>query len=540
MPSHSPEPDAQSTLHTIAEVNALDLHPGDQVLFQRGTVCHGALSPKGSGASGNAIRLGAYGRGPRPRIEAGAADEAALQLRDQQYWEVESLDISGGRTCGVHVAASHGILHNIVLRDLTVHGVGDRETTTKQKESGLVVVNATASGAGFDGVLIDGVLAHNSMQWSGIMVEGATGPVVTRDVIVRNSTVHDVQGDGIILFRLSDGVIENSIAWRTGMQHTESIGTPNAIWTWACTRCSVQNNEAFLTDSPGIDGGAFDIDFWNTDNVVRNNYGHDTQGYCVSVFGANSVTRRSAVSGNLCIRNGLSPRLASRQGAIFLMTWYGGSLDDVHIERNTIYFQPPGNVAAIQAGADSKISGLLFENNSVTSTADFAAAPGLPWTGHGNTFTHGEFPKDASTAATAPASLPAWARSLATVSEKHDWKLLVAMPEITGDDIPRSAVGQLMLLRSQSLQFRGAGLQITVACRCIEAQRKQLDAAWQLADDGIAIATTQDLPKSQSAVLINPQNTARQVWGAPLTPVDLGMALRKALGTPQFTGMPLK
>ncbi len=536
----SRQDDAAATLHSLAEVNRLALQAGDEVLFRRGTVCRGRLSPQGSGAAGRPIHLGAFGSGLRPRIEAAPDDEAALQLHDQQYWEIESLDISGSRDFGVHIAASHGLLHHIVLRDLTVHGVGRGNESPKKKSSGLVVINA-AAGAGFDDVVIDGVIAHDSTQWAGIMVEGAEGPVVTRNVTVRNSMVHDVEGDGIVLFRQSDGVIENSVAWHTGMQHTESIGTPNAIWTWACTHCTVQNNEAFLTDSPGIDGGAFDVDFWSTDTVVRDNYGHDTQGYCVSVFGAFHVTRRSTVSGNLCIHNGLSPRLAARQGAIFLMTWYDGSIEDVRIAGNRIYFAPAGKMAAIQQGPGIKISGLVIENNAVTSTVNLAAAPGMPWEGHGNTFTLGEFQVQAEGTTTATTSLPEWARSTAPKPDKRGWRLLVAMPE-TGDDVvARDAVGQLMLLRSQAMQFRNAGLEVTVACRCTEQRIKQLDSDWQLAEDGVHLATwPSEAPSSQTAVLINPRGAVEETWQGALTPIGLGEALRRVLGDPKFSGLPVR
>ena len=80
--------------------------------------------------------------------------------------------------------------------------------------------------------------------------------------------MQDVYGDGIILFRDSDGLIETSTAWQTGMQPTETTGTPNAIWTWTCTDCVVRDNEAYLTDSPGVDGGAYDIDWDNTRNTI--------------------------------------------------------------------------------------------------------------------------------------------------------------------------------------------------------------------------------------------------------------------------------
>jgi hypothetical protein len=65
-------------------------------------------------------------------------------------------------------------------------------------------------------------------------------------VTVRNSVVHDIYGDGIVLFRVKNGLIDSNAAWRTGMQPAQSIGTPNAIWTWMCTDCVVSKNLHFV------------------------------------------------------------------------------------------------------------------------------------------------------------------------------------------------------------------------------------------------------------------------------------------------------
>src|SRR5581483_8454821 len=107
-------------------------------------------------------------------------------------------------------------------------------------------------------VLVDGVTAYETSQWAGIEVGDVTHgflPEARRstNVVIRNSVVHDVAGDGIVLFQVNHGVIESSVAWHTGMQETETIGTPNAIWTWMCGDCTVRRNEAFLVDSPGVD-----------------------------------------------------------------------------------------------------------------------------------------------------------------------------------------------------------------------------------------------------------------------------------------------
>jgi hypothetical protein len=525
-----------STLLSLAAVNALRLQSGDRLLFRRGTICRGKLSPKGSGSESQPILISSFGSGARPRLEATEKDESAVEFHDQQYFEVDSLDIRGANNYGIQITAEHGLLRHIVLRDLTVHHVRNQMDSIHTKSNGLVVVHATRPGAGFDDVLIDGVLAHDSTQWAGILVEGSTGAVSTRHVVVRNSIVHDVQGDGIALFRLTDGLIENSVAWHTGLQKTQTVGTPNGIWTWACTRCTVQNDEAFLTDSPGIDGGAFDIDFWNHNDSLLDNYGHDTQGYCLSVFGAYSATTQSTVRGNVCIRNGLSPRLAERQGAIFLATWEHGSLQSVRIEQNTVYFDPPGNYVAIQTGQEFNAREVEIGQNTINTTSSLAIAEKLQ--AGTNTITHDEFPSGiALKASTQPT--PEWAERIIGGASQNQWQLIVALPEMSGSNLARATVGQLMLLRSQSLQFRGKGLLVTIACHCSELDRARMEADWQLAADGVRIVTLPDpSPAMQSTLLIDPRRDLYYEWDGLLKPAVIGPTLRQALGMPFFGGLP--
>ncbi len=318
------------------------------------------------------IHLTAYGSGARPRIVATTRDREAFLLDGQEYWDVDSLDIAGGNTFGVYVTGEKGVLHHIHLANLAVHDVTGAEL--EHKESGLVIVSPGSAEQHFDDVLVDGVTAYNTTQWAGILVGGGNfgyPPESTwsTHVAVRNSLVHDTQGEGIVLFRAREGRIDASVAWNTGMQNTQSIGTPNGIWTWMCNQCVVEGNEAFLTDSPGVDGGAFDIDYGNTDNAVIANYGHDTQGYCVAAFGAGGVTKRSIIRGNVCLNNARSPRMAQYQGAIFLLTWNDGVLDGLTVEDNTIYWNPPGTAPALISQATFGADKATFRSNTIYSTS---------------------------------------------------------------------------------------------------------------------------------------------------------------------------
>jgi hypothetical protein len=103
-----------------------------------GTRCAGTLWPKGSGEEGQPIRVGAYGTGPLPIVDAAGA-EAAVKLIDQRYWQLEHLEATGGSRYGIFISGTRGTIRHVRLRNLVVHGVTG---TVKEKASGLVVIRA--------------------------------------------------------------------------------------------------------------------------------------------------------------------------------------------------------------------------------------------------------------------------------------------------------------------------------------------------------------------------------------------------------------
>jgi hypothetical protein len=530
----------QSLLGTLAQANALQLQPGDRLLFKRGSICKGELRPQGQGNQNAPIRIGAYGDGPLPRIETASTDEAALELFNQEYWEIASLDLSGGNTYGVFAGGDHGLLHHLHFRDLHLNNVRGE---LKRKDSGLVVIHPSGQNAAFDDVEIDGILASGTSQWSGIYVSGAS------HVRVRNSMVHDVQGDGIVVFEAHDAVIERSAAWHTGMQYDQTIGTPNAIWTWHCTDCTVEDNEAFLTDSPGVDGGAFDIDCGNTLNAVKKNFGHDTAGYCVAVFAASGPTIDSVVADNLCIANAKSTRLAQRQGAFLFMTWDGGTMEGVEVRGNRIDWQPPGDTPAVQSGAGLRANGIALRSNEIWTTGLSFIDPALKYTGALNRYVVSgadavglaaardrftALPEKDSTLTTPPAGAVRNGVFGSAPSNLGGWQLIATVPSDLlrdgGDDLLR---GTLVELKSAALQFSGAGLVVRLAGddRAVPIARD-----WSLQQDGVRLdILPQDKVSGFSVRLVSPRGKVVRVWNEYPGPVDLGLALRQYVGAPEFS-----
>jgi hypothetical protein len=280
------------------------------------------------------------------------------------------------------------------------------------------------------------------------------------------------------------------------MQDTETIGTPNAIWTWMCRDCTVRHNEAFLTDSPGVDGGAFDIDYGNDNNIVEENFGHDTQGYCVAVFAAGWVTGNSIVRNNVCAANGLSPRLARRQGAIFLSTWNAGKIRGLQITDNRIFWSPPLTTPAIVnvAEVDGKPE---IERNTVKS------------------------------------ELLCKIREKA-VASAGKWRLSAF---VSGLDEDRASRGMVAALESVHAQFPDIQMKIVVNRQNVlnGDDRENLPYNWNARDIPVLFDDTEG--PYPVTTLVNPSGKA--VWRheglAP--PGDLGLLLRSFLN-PDYAKMP--
>jgi Right handed beta helix region len=542
--------------HPWNDLSAAQAHPytaGDSIALARGTICHGAFAPQGTGVEGRPIRLTAFGKGPRPRIVAAKDSTRILSLFNQEYWQIDSLDLSGASKYGIFISGDQGVLHHIYLKNLYVHDVYAGKM--KNKDNGLVIVGPSSLNVFFQDVLVDGVIAAHTNQWAGILVGGGAFPYkpdapLNSHVIIRNSSVQDVFGDGIILFRDSDGLIETSTAWQTGMQPTEEVGTPNAIWTWTCTDCIVQDNEAFLTDSPGVDGGAYDIDWDNTRNTVQRNYAHDTQGYCFAVFAAGYVTSESVVRDNLCVDNALSPRLAALQGAVYLFTWNDGVIRGLRIEHNTIVWNPPvANAAAIVNNATFD-KPAVFTGNRIESSAPYLYRSNAQFSPSANAYRYSGSSEARFTlgdrrditfaalqssgielnstlehaAAAMPNSTPL--RMEATVDFKLDNSGLL-------ESAPRA---QLMVLRSLAAQYVGSSLSVTVHLHDYLANN---EAAFNALLDLDAASIHFDHEGKQPAVirLLTAEGHIIQEWHGFQNAAALGGAVRARLGAPRYSEM---
>ena len=363
---------------SLTKVDSMIFQPGDSILFARGSVCTGQLKPQGSGNSTAVITLADYGQGALPIISAGTSP-SALTLSDQSYWEIKNLETTGGDPYGIWITGktANAVISHVYLSNVVVHDVTG---TPSQKASGLIVFHTTGAGESFNDILVDGATAYNTSQWAGLYADGATyaSPTSTKgsNITFRNSIVHDVGGDGIVIHVTKNALIEKCAAHNTGLTPVTSIGTPGAIWNWDCDTCTVQFNEAYLNHSPtSHDGGDYDSDFYNNNITIQYNYGHDADGYCVSVFSAEALDTNvdTIIRYNVCSNNGRNPNNAG-QGDFFYSTWDGGSILNSQVYNNTSYWNPASSTAYalnVQSSFDSTKPN-YFVNNII-----YAAVPGM-------------------------------------------------------------------------------------------------------------------------------------------------------------------
>lgn len=378
---------ANQAWQSISRVNQQPLEPGDRVLFQRGGRYSGSLQPQGSGSAGLPISISSYGTGALPIID-GTSYEEAIKLFNQQYWSIDSLEVTGGSRFGIWVSgdSSNQILHYFRLTNLLVHDMYG----SPRWDSGLVMFAPIGDHLTFDDVVIDGITAYNTNLWYGIHVgfnlwySYPKQPPRTTNVTIRNSIVHDVYGDGITAAQAQNVLIEKNVVFKTGLAPAGISYTPNGIWSWQCDHTTVQFNEGYSTRSYAYDGGVFDIDWGSTNTIVQYNYAHNAQGYCVAVMGAHNVTTtNSIVRFNVCSNNGRNAGTAPNQGDIFITTFDGGSLDGVQIYNNTAYWNPAANAGWIRGRGISMVGtspGFIMNNivySAVPTMVDLDASISL-------------------------------------------------------------------------------------------------------------------------------------------------------------------
>ncbi len=129
---------------TLAKINGVTFQPGNKICLKAGGSWTGQLAPKGSGTSAAPIVIDQYGSGAKPLLAAGATDADTVYLLNQQYWEINDLEVTNKKSSvgdyrGISINGQNGgTLNHIYIRNCFVHDVtgevlwiGGSTTTTR-------------------------------------------------------------------------------------------------------------------------------------------------------------------------------------------------------------------------------------------------------------------------------------------------------------------------------------------------------------------------------------------------------------------------
>ncbi len=382
---------AAAAWRSLEKVNSFPFTPGDQILLKRGQEFKGQISLECSGSPGLSIRLGAYGSGRRPLINA-SGKESAIQLLNAGYLEIADIETSGGDKAGILIGCSKDDLelNHIRVVNCFVHDTGDTtkldwdySTTT----GGIIAVNGTFDREGkpvlfnsvLNNVVIDGCTVRYNRRWTCISISSGKKDGRRGDSnFIRNCIAEYSVADGIRMNGVKNSRIEYCVMYRNGAwpkKEGRNLGGLGA-WFFDAENCTIQYCEASYVGANTTDGGAFDIDYWQKNSTVQYCYGHHCAGYGVSVFGADPTfpTVNSTVRYNIFSNNGRDSAFVY-EGDFFIFTWSGGLLDGVNIHDNLSIWDPVAPGAAIKFDADFTGENLnTFTNNIICAKQPWLAS----------------------------------------------------------------------------------------------------------------------------------------------------------------------
>ena len=348
-------------LKSLLKINALQLHAGDQVLFKCGTSYNGQLKISGSGVAGKLLVIGSYGKGTKPVINGEGRFKAAVLIYNSSYILVENLEITNKGTdraagrMGLHLLLDNfGTAKETTVRNLYIHDVNGSNV---KKDGGGAGIHWTNQGkqkpSAFDGLLIEKCVLErtdrNGITSSGYWSRQFWFP--SYHVVIKNNTLNDIGGDGIVPIGCDGAVIEHNVVTRAGQRFPEGDAAAG-IWPWSCDRTVIQHNEVAYTAGPW-DAQGFDSD-WNCRNtIIQYNYSHNNMGGFLLVCNDGGVGMPSSIGNtgtivryNISINDGY--RTTGKSAGFSPVIHITGPVKDTKIYNNIIYI-PARNAVGLDS-----------------------------------------------------------------------------------------------------------------------------------------------------------------------------------------------
>ena len=289
---------------TLANVQQLKLHPGDQLLFKRGEAYQGVLDVTAHGTYHAPVVLGAYGQATaKPILSAPDSSLYTVRILNSDYVTLQVLEIVNHGTTdlpartGVKVeSTNYGVSTGIRLNNLFIRDVNGVITKWDGGGSGILVVNGGKDTVSiFDSLTIEYChiknCQRNAMIWNGYSDRADWHP--STNVRVCYNLIEEVPGDGIVPIGCDGAIIEYNVM-RNGlptMLHSNREAAAG-MWPWACDNTIIRYNESSDHKGPW-DGQGFDADYNCKNTVIEYNYSHDNDGGLALICSSGDEDRTS-------------------------------------------------------------------------------------------------------------------------------------------------------------------------------------------------------------------------------------------------------
>lgn len=372
----------KSAWKSLEKVNGITFRPGSRILFKSGQVWTGQLAPKGSGESGKPIMIDQYGRGCKPKIQ-GNGVAAAVMLNNQQYWEINNLEITnynreeeGGISLeqwetkntrdyadaelpakaqkdnspklGVQISAGDmGAVRHIHLKNLLIHGVngtivpdGADENGASKNNGGIgFEISGKELPTWFEDILVEGCIIRDvdrtglftRSSWANRTLDKNTDWVPSKNIVIRKNVFQRTGANALIVRVAESPLMEHNLFDRCAVKGSGnaafSFNTDNAVW---------QYNECRFTkaNAGDNDAGGIDSDYRSKNTVIQYNWLHDNDFGMLVTGGGGSFNDGTVVRYNIIERDGKKEHRDDQKKFIFKVS--GGATNTL-IYNNTIY-----------------------------------------------------------------------------------------------------------------------------------------------------------------------------------------------------------
>tara|TARA_B100001093_G_scaffold195010_1_gene187481 strand:- start:1424 stop:2935 length:1512 start_codon:yes stop_codon:yes gene_type:complete len=411
---------AQRAWRSLDKINRFKFKPGDNILLMPDSEFLGQFKPVVSGEKGAPIKITATNahRG-KPKISAEGKFSSAIHLENVSHWIVDGLEITNTgnvpepKRMGIYVVSkNHGTVESIILRNLFIHDVNG--VVSKELGGGFGIKWESISNkkkSSFDGLLVENctLLRCDRNGIAGGLNPWTDLTNLSKNVKVRNNTIIDVGGDGIIIIGCDGALIEYNRIYGarnrfdiSSKEMTKYAGPSVGIWPWSSLNTHVRFNEVWGYEGT-FDGQGFDSDYNCSGSLFEYNFSANNAGgfFLVCNWGEHEEEGRSIGNQGTIIRHNISfnDRLRGfvlngpveavsiygniifntieEEFPLFIDTQWGGFAESVVVENN-IFFTA-GLASHIQGKWNSEKIGewkyqkpistlnILFRNNSYSN-----------------------------------------------------------------------------------------------------------------------------------------------------------------------------